>query len=111
MTQRSFPEVGPGVKAALRSDAVGADARAWFGRGGIGSEANEARRVEVRTPKLLLTPEEAAGVLGVGWTKLYALMGEGLIESVRIGGSRRVPVDAIDRFVERLRGGETDVPE
>ena len=99
------------MKAALCSDAVGADARAWFGRGRIASEANEARRVEVTTTKLLLTPEEAAGVLGVGRTKLYALMGEGLIESVRIGGSRRVPVDAIDRFVERLRGGETEASE
>ena len=60
------------------------------------------------TPKLLLTPEEAADVLGVGRTKLYELMGEGLIESVRIGGSRRVPVAAIDRFVEWLRGGDKE---
>lgn len=59
------------------------------------------------TPKLLLTPEEAAVVLGVGRTKLYELMGDGLIESVRIGGSRRVPVAAIDRFVECLRGGDS----
>lgn len=58
------------------------------------------------TPKILLTPEEAAVVLGVGRTKLYELMGDGLIESVRIGGSRRVPVAAIDRFVEWLRGGD-----
>jgi excisionase family DNA binding protein len=56
------------------------------------------------TPKVLLTPKEAADVLGVGRTKLYELMGDGLIESVRIGGSRRVPVAAIDRFVEWLRG-------
>lgn len=60
------------------------------------------------TPKLLLTPEEAADVLGVGRTKLYELMGEGLIESVRIGGSRRVPVAAVDRFVEWLRGGDKE---
>lgn len=59
------------------------------------------------TPKLLLTPEEAADVLGVGRTKLYELMGEGLIESVRIGGSRRVPVAAVDRFVEWLRGSDS----
>lgn len=55
------------------------------------------------TPKLLLTPAEAAAALGVGRTKLYELMGAGLIESVRIGGSRRVPVAAVDRFVEHLR--------
>lgn len=55
------------------------------------------------TLKLLLTPEEAAAALGVGRTKLYELMGAGLIESVRIGGCRRVPVAAVDRFVEHLR--------
>lgn len=64
------------------------------------------KRFETTTPKVLLTPEEAADVLGVGRTKLYELMGDGLIESVRIGGSRRVPVAAIDRFVEWLRRGD-----
>lgn len=59
-------------------------------------------------PKLLLTPEEAADALGVGRTKLYELMAEGLVESVRIGACRRVPVAALDSFIERLRGSETD---
>lgn len=58
-------------------------------------------------PKLLLTPEEAADALGVGRTKLYELMAEGLVESVRIGACRRVPVAALDSFVEHLRGSKT----
>lgn len=53
--------------------------------------------------KLLLTPEEAAEVLAVGRSTIYELMGSGRLESVRIGTSRRVRVQALDEFVERLR--------
>ena len=52
--------------------------------------------------KVLLTPEEAAEALSIGRSKLYELMASGALESVRIGSSRRVPVEALDRFVESL---------
>ena len=53
--------------------------------------------------RLLLRPEEAAEVLGLGRSKIYELMGTGAIESVRIGGCRRVPMAALDAFIEGLR--------
>lgn len=53
--------------------------------------------------KLLLTPEEAAGVLGICRSKLYDLLRAGAIESVHIGASRRVPAAALVEYVERLR--------
>ena len=53
--------------------------------------------------RLLLTPEDAADVLGVGRTKLYELLRVGAIESVRIGRARRVPADALHDNVTRLR--------
>lgn len=53
--------------------------------------------------KLLLTPEEAAEVVGISRTKLYELLAGGLIESVHIGRCRRVPVAAVAEYVERLR--------
>jgi excisionase family DNA binding protein len=53
--------------------------------------------------RLLLTPEDAADVLGVGRTKLYELLRVGAIESVRIGRARRVPADALHDYVTRLR--------
>jgi excisionase family DNA binding protein len=53
-------------------------------------------------PKLLLTPEEAAQALGIGRTKLYELLATAKLPSVRIGGSRRVSVDALTEFVRRL---------
>lgn len=54
--------------------------------------------------KLLLTPEETAEVMGIGRSKVYELLREGALESVRIGGSRRVPTAAVEEYVRRLRG-------
>lgn len=53
--------------------------------------------------KLLLKPTEAASVLGIGRTKLFELLASGDLESVRIGNCRRVPRDAVEAFLVRLR--------
>ena len=53
--------------------------------------------------KLLLTPEEAAQVLGIGRTKVYELLLSNALESVKIGASRRIPTDALGAFVDGLR--------
>jgi len=49
--------------------------------------------------KLLLTPTEAATQIGVGRTRIYDLIARGVIPSVRIGRSRRVPLDALREWV------------
>ena len=54
--------------------------------------------------RLLYTPEEAAEALGIGRCKVYELMAEGLLYSVKIGRCRRVPVDALRRYVASLTG-------
>jgi len=61
------------------------------------------------TEKLLLRPEEVAELIGVGRTKVYELMGSGLIRSVKIGGSRRVPKSAVDQFVATLLSANDDL--
>jgi excisionase family DNA binding protein len=62
-----------------------------------------------RSARLVLTVEEAAERLGIGRTLMYALIAAGDVESVRIGRLRRVPADALDAFVFRLRcHGPTD---
>jgi excisionase family DNA binding protein len=53
--------------------------------------------------RLLLTAEETAAILRIGRTKVYELMRLGLIESVKIRGSRRIPIVAVHDYVERLR--------
>ena len=43
-------------------------------------------------PVLLVCPEDAAHVLGIGRTKVYELIRSGALRSVRVGGLRRIPV-------------------
>ena len=58
---------------------------------------------------LLLTIVDAARVLSVGRTTMYELVGAGEIEVVHIGRSARVPVAALEQFVERRRAGGATV--
>ena len=62
----------------------------------------KANRAEDELPVLLVRPEDAARVLGIGRTKVYELMRSGSLRSVRVGGLRRVPVGALVEFVARL---------
>jgi excisionase family DNA binding protein len=52
--------------------------------------------------RLLLTVPEAAKALAISRSKLYELLAAGLVRSVRIDGSRRVPVEALESYVARL---------
>jgi excisionase family DNA binding protein len=55
------------------------------------------------TVRLLLTVEEAAERLGIGRTLMYTLVKEGEVESVQIGRLRRIPADALPRYLQQLR--------
>lgn len=52
---------------------------------------------------LLLTAAQAAALLSISRTTLYELLASGAVESIHIGRSRRVPVDALHAFVESRR--------
>lgn len=52
--------------------------------------------------KLLLTPEEAAEVLNVGRSTVYDLMRLRLLQSVKLGRSRRIPAIACQALVSKL---------
>ncbi len=60
------------------------------------------QRVPLDSARLLLTPEEVAQVLAIGRSKVYDLLRSEEMSSVRIGGSRRIPVSALHEFVARL---------
>jgi excisionase family DNA binding protein len=58
----------------------------------------------MQTP-LLLTAEETAKELGIGRTRVFALIGSGEITSVKIGRTRRIPREALQAYVDGLLAG------
>ena len=62
----------------------------------------------VEPGQLLLSPVQAAKRLGIGRSTLYLLLAGEQLESVHIGSRRLVPVEGLERYVERLRRGEAD---
>lgn len=54
-------------------------------------------------PRMLLSVTEAGHLLGVSRAKVYELMAAGRLESVKLDRSRKVPLDALERFVQGLR--------
>jgi excisionase family DNA binding protein len=57
----------------------------------------------------LLTIEQAAERLQIGRTFAYGLIQRGELASVKLGRARRVPVQAIDAYIDRLTADQ--VPE
>lgn len=56
--------------------------------------------------KLTVTVAEAAAMVSVGRSTGYALVANGEWPSIRIGRTRRVPVDALRAWVERQTRSE-----
>jgi excisionase family DNA binding protein len=52
---------------------------------------------------VMYTPNEVAAMLKLARTKVYALLMDGSIFSVKIGKSRRIPASAYAEFVARLQ--------
>jgi excisionase family DNA binding protein len=59
---------------------------------------------------LLLTIVEAARMLSVGRTTVYELIERGDLRAVHIGRACRVPVVALNDYVERLLASEVVTP-
>ena len=57
-------------------------------------------------PKLLLTVPEAAKALAISRSKLYELLASGALRSVRIDGSRRIPLNALNDYINALMEAE-----
>ncbi len=58
--------------------------------------------------KLLLRPVEAAEAIGIGRSKVYELLASGELPSIHIGGSVRVPVDALRVWIARKLANPTE---
>jgi excisionase family DNA binding protein len=51
---------------------------------------------------LLLSVEEGAAQLRIGRSRMFDLIRQGEVESVKLGGSRRIPYDSLKDYVKRL---------
>ena len=61
------------------------------------------------TERLLLTIPEACERLGIGRSLAYTFIARGQLPSITLGRARRIPVSALQEFVERLtaeQGGQ-----
>jgi len=55
------------------------------------------------TRRLLYPVEEAANLLGIGRTFMFQLVATGEVDSFKVGKHRKIPVGALDMYIERLR--------
>lgn len=53
-------------------------------------------------PALLLTVNEAAQALRLSRSQVYNLVNRGELQTVKIGSSRRVPMAALQAYIDRL---------
>ncbi|MPZ94089.1 MAG: helix-turn-helix domain-containing protein [Propionibacteriales bacterium] len=58
---------------------------------------------------LLLKIPEVMARLAVGQTKVYELLSSGELRSVKVGRSRRVPSNELDRFMAELDDSRPNV--
>lgn len=62
-------------------------------------------------PKLVLTPQEAAGALSIDRSTLYQLLMCGEIRSFKIGRCRRIPLHALEEWIIRQsEAGRVELP-
>lgn len=59
--------------------------------------------------KLLLNVEEAANALSLGRSKVYDLIAKGEIPSIKIHGSRRIPVDILREWIAAQSAPKTQM--
>ena len=57
--------------------------------------------------QLMYRPAEAAYMLGIGRTRVFALIKSGRLRSVKLGGARFITADALRAFVRDLEQEST----
>ena len=56
---------------------------------------------ETRLP-MLFSVEEVADILHIGRSTVFKLIKEGKIQSIKLGRSRRIPIDSMQNYVDDL---------
>ena len=64
------------------------------------------KEIDMNYP-LLMTVDQAAEALSLSRSSIQRLINSGLLPSVKVGGSRRVPTTAVSDYVATLTGSTT----
>jgi excisionase family DNA binding protein len=72
------------------------------------AELAEAIRAEIRAeaapfpgaPDLLLSVADAARLLGIGRSRLYAEIGRGDLRTIKVGRRRLIPASSVEKFIQ-----------
>ena len=96
--QREHP-IAAGLLSGLGDTALVLSRWSFTGRG---QPPATTPLMEVRRDTASADRAEAAKALAISRSKLYELLAAGLVRSVRIDGSRRVPVEALETYVASL---------
>jgi excisionase family DNA binding protein len=51
--------------------------------------------------RLLLRPEEGADAIGVSRARMYELLAQGAIRSIKVGRARRIPLVELQEWITR----------
>lgn len=60
-----------------------------------------------QVPKLLLDVNEVAKLLGLGRSHVYGYLLRGELRSLKLGRRRKIPVDSLREFIQKLQGEES----
>jgi excisionase family DNA binding protein len=70
-------------------------------------EGRAKARALDRSPRLLLTVEEAAERIGICRSNMFKLIRQGDVRSVKVGRLRRITPAALEDFIAQLSGEES----
>ena len=59
------------------------------------------REMDIGNERLLVSPRQALRLLDISNSSLYALLRSGELQSLHVGRSRRIPIEAIKEFVAK----------
>lgn len=65
--------------------------------------SSDAQQSQLRP--LTVRVRVAAAMLGIGRSKLYELIAEGEVETLKIGNATLIPVDCLHKLIEKRRFG------
>jgi excisionase family DNA binding protein len=98
-----------GVPNVERAAAVSHESGKTLSTSDQGGVRMHENRIRTLTEKKLYSIDEVLETTGLGRTKLFELLANGSVASVRVGTRRLIPVSALDSWIEGLRNEEANI--